>query len=217
LQSIGVSHIDLAVVSHAHADHIGGFPAVFGALSVGEIWYNGQTHTTRTFERFIDTLIASPVVYHEPRRGDTRMFGDLAVSSLHPRGSAQDYSGNLHDQNIIIRADFGAFAILLPGDAEQYAEYEVLGAGVPLGATALVLGHHGSRTSSSERFLRAVQPEVVFYQAGTDNRYGHPHREIIRRVQRLTGAPIYGSDTHGTIILHATARGLWSVTTTTAR
>lgn len=213
LQAIGVTHVDLAVASHAHADHIGGFPAVFGALSVGELWYNGQTHTTRTFERFVDTLLTASAVYHEPHRGEAREFGSLVVTSLHPSSSARDYRGNLHDQNIIIRADFGEFAIILPGDAEQLAEYAVLDAAMPLRATVLVLGHHGSRTSSTERFLRAVQPEVVFYQAGVDNRYGHPHREIIRRVQRITGAPVFGTDNYGTIILTATAQGRWTVVT----
>lgn len=201
LEAIGVAAIDLAIATHGHADHIGGFADVLQRFPVRRIWYNGQTHTTRTFERFVDAVLESGAAYHEPRRGERAAFSDLVLTVLHPATTARDYEGHLHDMNIVVRADYGAFSVLLTGDAESELEASLIAAGAQLRATALKVGHHGSRTSSSVTFLRTVAPQVAVYQAGIDNPYGHPHPETLRRIRRETGAVIYGTDVHGTIVI----------------
>lgn len=199
LTRIGVEEIDLAIGTHAHADHIGGFPSGFETLEVSEAWYNGQEHTTRTFERFIDTLLDSDADYLEPKRGHTREFGDLSLRVLHPEGSAADHDGDLHDENIVVRADYHDFSVLLTGDAEERVERELIEERRELEATILKLGHHGSRTSTSSAFLEAVSPEVSVYQAGEDNRYGHPHEEVLSRIP--DDVDVYGTDIHGTVVV----------------
>ncbi|TVR51080.1 MAG: MBL fold metallo-hydrolase [Spirochaetaceae bacterium] len=201
LTKIGVETLDLAIATHAHADHIGGFIPILRNLRVGTIWYNGQTHTTRTFERFIDAMLESDAAYHEPSRGESVRFGRLVVTVLHPEGSAAEYEGHLHDKNIVVRARFGEFSVLLTGDAEIEAEREMISVGVALASTVLKLGHHGSSTSSSPEFLKAVNPEVAVYQAGSDNRYGHPHGVVMRRIEALRGVDLYGTAGHGTIVI----------------
>lgn len=201
LAQLGVHRLDLAVATHAHADHIGGFPAVFRQAAVERLWYNGQNHTTRTFSRFLDAVLDSDAVYHEPSRGEQAHFGELTITVLHPRHSAAEYTGPLHDMNIVLRADWRESAVILTGDAEIPVEHELRAAGVPLEAPVLLLGHHGSRTSSSREFLDAVHPQIVVYQAGRDNRYGHPHREVISRVRQIPGVRVYGTDVHGTIVI----------------
>ncbi len=201
LAEIGVDAVDLVIATHGHADHIGGFEAVFERFPVRQVWYNGQTHTTRTFERVIDAVLASDADYREPGKGEQAMFSGLVLTVLHPLASAADYDGHLHDMNIVVRAEYGDFSVLLTGDAEAEVERQLIAAAVELGSTVLKLGHHGSRTSSSAAFLQAVDPEVVVYQAGIDNRYGHPHPEVLLRVQRLLNAEIYGTDLHGTVVI----------------
>lgn len=201
IERLGIAEIQLAVATHAHADHIGGFPAVFEQTDVRKLWYNGQEHTTITFERFLDAVLASDAEYKEPGRGHTRRFGELRLRVLHPEGSAAEYEGDLHDQNIVLRAEYREFAVTLTGDAETGVEYELLDAGEQLEATALKMGHHGSRTSSSASFVEAVAPEIVVYQAGAGNPYGHPHEEALERVRAAGDPEIYGTDVHGTIII----------------
>ena len=75
----GIGELDLIVAAHAHADHIGGLLNILDELAVSEVWYNGQAHTTLTFERFIDAILESDIRYHEPVRGEVHEFGDLIL------------------------------------------------------------------------------------------------------------------------------------------
>lgn len=213
LARTGIRRLDLVVATHAHADHVGGFPPLFSRMPVARVWYNGQTHTTRTFERFLDAVSDSGAVYEEPRRGERAQLGNLTITVLHPPGSAADYEGHLHDMNIVVRATYGDFSVLVTGDAETFAERMILqwvrsdtAARGGIQSTVLQLGHHGSFTSSSTAFLEAVAPRIVVYQAGRDNRYGHPHDVVIRRVRETTAARILGTDRSGTIVIETDGR-----------
>ena len=157
LSGIGINQIDLIVATHAHADHIGGFAPILESMVVRRVWYNGQTHTTFTFERFIDAVLDSAASYHEPSRGESVSFGRLTITVLHPKSSAADYEGHHHDMSIVVRADYGEFSVLLTGDAEVQSEREILAAGMEVDSTILKLGHHGSQTSTSMEFLEAIQ------------------------------------------------------------
>jgi competence protein ComEC len=200
LRALGIDRIDIVVGSHAHADHIGGFTEILPEIPVDAVWYNGQTHTTQTFERFVDAVIESGAAYHEPSRGERVEFGELDIVVLHPTGSAADYDGHLHDHNIVLKARYGDVSFMLTGDAETEVEHEMIAAGLDLGATVLKLGHHGSRTSTSPEFVAAVTPEVAVYQAGEDNRYGHPHPDPLE-ILTGKGIEVFGNDVQGTIVM----------------
>jgi len=86
-----------------------------------------------------------------------------------------------NDNSVVVRLDHGHVSFLLPGDLEREGERILLEDGAPLGATVLKAGHHGSQTSSSEAFLDAVQPRYVVYAVGARNRFGLPHRDVLRR------------------------------------
>jgi len=207
-----ISRIHLMVATHAHADHVGGLVGVLNRKDVDKVLYNGQTHTTLTFERFIDAILDSDAVYQEPERGESFEFGEMEIQILHPEGSAADYDGHLHDKNIVVRIVYGDFAAVISGDIEREGELEMLASGVDVSAQVLELGHHGSRTSGHPKWIRAVNPEFVFWQAAEDSPYGHPHRETLATLNRY-GIEAKGTGTHGMIIITGQNDGNFSINT----
>jgi len=196
LVSVGVVEIDLFIGTHPHADHIGQFPQVLDGFSVGEVWMSGDLHTTRTFERAIDAILASDAAYHEPRAGEVFQFGTLLIEVLNP----YQLTGDFHEGSVSVRMTYGEVTFVFTGDAETHTEQAMMDRGHNLEAQVLHLGHHGSRTSSSVRFLETVSPEVAIYSAGAGNSYGHPHDEVVSRLANMS-IPLYGTDIHGTVVI----------------
>jgi competence protein ComEC len=199
LRGLGVTRIDVLVVTHPHADHIGQFDRVMQAFDVAEVWWSGAAATTRTFERALAALEASDAVYEEPRSGATTTVGPLTIEILHP--AAGDSLRDLNDASISMRITYGAFRLVTTGDAERAAEARMVSRhGDELAADVLRLGHHGSSSSTTPAFLSAVSPSVAIYSAGSGNRYGHPHQEVVERV-RASGIALYGTDVDGTVTI----------------
>ncbi|MFW6387996.1 MAG: MBL fold metallo-hydrolase, partial [bacterium] len=136
LQSINIDNIDIAIATHAHADHIGGFPDLFEHANIDELWYNGQAHTTWTFEQFLDAVESSDTGYEEPVRGDVISHGPLEIEVLHPTQTAAEYDGPLHDYTLVVRVTYEDTSILFPGDAEHALESQLLAATAPVQSPA---------------------------------------------------------------------------------
>ena len=196
LHSVGVETINLFIITHPHADHIGQAAEVLRTLEVLEVWMSGYEHTTQLFEDVLDAVLEGDADYYEPRAGEVFDFGQLRVEVLHP----EEIGANLHDSSIVVRASYGEITFLFTGDAERRSENKMLQRGLPLSAQILQLGHHGSRTSSSLDFLVAVDPEVAVYSAGLGNIFDHPHEEVVNRL-RILGIPLYGTDRNGTMVV----------------
>lgn len=201
LRRAGVQAIDLFVLTHPHSDHIGQCDKVMDAFPVREVWMSGDIHTSRTFERCIDAILASDAYYYEPRAGEAFTIGSAHIEVVHPAR----VTGDFNNGSVALRIRYGDIVFLFTGDAEADAEREMMARSHDLQATILHLGHHGSRTSSTLAFLRAVNPEVAIYSAGPDNSYGHPHQEVVERVLSL-GIALYGTDTHGTVTVWTDGR-----------
>jgi beta-lactamase superfamily II metal-dependent hydrolase len=196
LEQVGIESIDLMVGTHPHADHIGQFVEVLEAYPVGEVWMSGDINTSATFENTIDAIAASGAAYHEPRAGEVYEIGSARLEVVNPTHIGDD----ANDGSVAFRLIFGDVAFMFTGDAELAAEAEMVASGLDLRAQILKLGHHGSDTSSSLRFLQAVAPEVAIWSAGTDNTYGHPHRSTLNRLARL-GIEVHGTAKESTIIV----------------
>lgn len=192
----GTDTLDLAVVTHPHADHIGQLDTLMYNISVEEVWMNGHVHDTQTFERAIDAILDSDAYYDEPRAGDTYELGDALIKVIHPVA----LSGDLNNDSIVLKVTFGDIKFLFTGDAEREAENEMMSRDFDLSADILKVGHHGSDTSSTVSFLDQVNPDVSVYMAGEGNSYGHPHADALSRIESV-GSVIYGTDTHGHIII----------------
>jgi competence protein ComEC len=191
----GVEHLNFMIGSHPHADHIGQMDTIIENIEVEEVWMSGDETSSQTFERVIDSVINSEADYIEPRSGDTFQAGPLEIEILNP----ETLSGDVHEGSLAAMFTYGGTRFLFTGDAETHTESAMISRGHELKADVLQLGHHGSNTSTSEEFLEAVEPRIAVVSAGQDSQYGHPHEEVIDRVNN-SGADIYGTPVHGTII-----------------
>ncbi|MCC5950675.1 MAG: MBL fold metallo-hydrolase [Acidimicrobiia bacterium] len=208
LEDLGVTHIDVVVGTHPHADHIGQVADVLSTFEVNEVWMSGTPHTTQTFERTLDAIEDTGVAYEEPRAGDRTDVGSLSVTVLHPTV----LTGNLHADSLVLRIDYGDVSFLFTGDAEGPTEADlVVSSAADLDVDVYQVGHHGSATSTTSAFLRAMSPSVAVYSAGAGNSYGHPHDVVVERLLDADVA-LYGTDVHGTVTVR-TDGVTWSVTT----
>ncbi|MHC4278505.1 MAG: ComEC/Rec2 family competence protein [Planctomycetota bacterium] len=191
--------LEVMVATHPHADHIGGLIAVLGAFSVQEIWHNGDTSTSQTFSQFMAAVQAEGAEVRVGSRGEEIYVDKLTFAILNPTTLA----GTTNNNSLVLSLSYGEVDFLFMGDAEKEAEGAMLiAADMPVpDIEILKVGHHGSRTSSSQAFLSLVKPEVAIYMAGEGNSYGHPHEEVLNRLEQV-GAEIYGTDVYGTIIIN---------------
>lgn len=192
-----VKTVDALVGTNPDADHIGGLIEVLKSLSVKEVWLSGQENTTITFGDYVDAIAKSGASVHKARRGDRFNLGSITVDVLHP---VDTFFTGRNNNSVVLKLQFGDISFLFAGDAEKEAEASMIAARLPLQATVLKLGHHGSRTSTSEPFLAMVKPQIAVYQAGAGNQFGHPHPETIKALN-AAGVRTLGTDVHGSIVI----------------
>lgn len=204
LKRAGVEELDLVIITHPHADHIGQLPDVMREIPVKEVWMSGVEHFTPAFEAAIDAVLDTDAGYYQPRAGEKFNVGSLTLEILNPVEAEED----VHESCLAIRAVYGDFAIVLTGDIEARTEMEILRRRHPVKAQILQLGHHGSRTSTSVEFLEAVDPEVAIYSAARCSEYDHPHIQVVERILQR-GIILYGTDAYGIVRVISDGNDYW--------
>ena len=194
LQQHGLSYLDVIVATHVDADHIGGLSGALNYASVGTAYCPVTTGTTETFQSFVKYLAQRGKQITVPTAGETFALGGAQVQILGPLHSAEDSN----DNSIVLKLSFGATSFLFTGDAERAEEQDLLNAGVNLQSTVLKVGHHGSDTSTSYPFLRAVAPQYAVISVGAGNSYGHPTEAVLSRL-RDAGVTTFRTDMQGEI------------------
>lgn len=195
LRELGVNKLDQVVATHPDADHIGGLIPVLQTIPIEQFYDSGKVHTSQTFEEMLMAIDQKNIPYYVPKTGDLIEFDkDVTVKVL----NANEHATDNNDASIVLKVAYGNVSFLLTGDAGIALEKEMMQNDVT--ATILKAGHHGSNTSSSEEFIRAVKPEVAILSYGEDNKYGHPHAEVVDRLQAM-GSNIYATAESGTIIV----------------
>lgn len=204
LQRSGVDRIDLAIASHAHADHIGGMADVLRTFRPPNYLDNGLAHTTATYQRTMRAAAEVDVALLEPERRRIGL-GEVTLRVLPP---PERESWGHNDNSVGLVIEYGDFRALLPGDAEREQWAWWLGRHEDLLAPAEVhaASHHGSRNGDTRAAMRHVRPETVVISAGRDNRYDHPHEEALRLYADVD-AEVYRTDVHGRVTVRADADG----------
>lgn len=194
LQQHGLSYLDVIVATHVDADHIGGLSGALNYASVGTAYCPVTTGTTETFQSFVKYLAQRGKQITVPTAGETFALGGAQVQILGPLHRAE----GSNDNSIVLKVSFGATSFLFTGDAERAEEQDLLNAGVNLQSTVLKVGHHGSDTSTSYPFLRAVAPQYAVISVGAGNSYGHPTEAVLSRL-RDAGVTTFRTDMQGEI------------------
>jgi competence protein ComEC len=219
LKRRGIERLELLFLTHADLDHIGGAEAVLSSVEVGAVVDPGVPTGKDTYVRLLRAAEGEGVPWTRVRRGMTWTLDGVTVRALTPLPSARseapgpgrggDASATNAD-SLVLLLEFGDFALLLTGDAPESVEAQLLRDGLLADVDVLKVGHHGSGTSTSAAFLAAVTPELALISAGRENRYGHPHASVLRRLHRSAVA-IERTDRSGGIGVRADDSGAWEV------
>ena len=195
LRRYRVAQLDAFVMSHAHLDHIGGASSLFTALPVGLVIEPGERVVEPAYEAWLATLAARGTRWHPTEAGVAWTIDSVHFLVRHPPREWPYWGDNLNEDSIVLEVSYHDFAALLMGDAGFVAESRLAGS-VPH-VDVLRVGHHGSRSASSEEFLAATHPAVAVISVGR-NRYGHPAPETMDRLG-AAAIRVWRTDREGTI------------------
>ena len=194
LKEENVSKIDYVFATHPHSDHIGGMSAVIKAFDIGQIYMPKAVTTTKTYENLLLTIKYKNLKIKTAKAGNTIIdTDDLKLVVLAPN---QDSYESLNNYSIVLKLTYKEKSFLFMGDAETLSEKEITG---DVEADVLKVGHHGSRTSTSQAFLNKVNPSYAVISVGLNNDYKHPHQEVLDRLEKKN-IKIYRTDQNGDII-----------------
>lgn len=206
LKKQDVSKIDLAVVSHAHRDHIGQMAEVIKNFSIEKFIMSeipeSLTPTGRTYEKMLLALKEKEVNSKIAKAGESFEIEDLKIEVLGPVKEGK----NLNDTSLVLKMTYKNVSFLFTGDAEKAEESDIINAGYNLKADVLKVGHHGSRTSSSENFLKKVSPKFVVISVGPD-KSNLPKEEILERIKKYC-KNIHRTDLNGNIIISTNGKNI---------
>lgn len=197
----GVRRLDAAMISHAHADHLGGLPAVLRRIPAVTVLEPAMPAADPGYAAFLDWVSTEGQGWRPARRGERFTLDGVEFEILHPDTTWGWWGMDLNENSLVVRVTWGAFRALLTGDAGLPAESALAGR---IGRVDLLkVGHHGSRGSTSEALLREIAPAAAIVSAGRGNRHGHPAPEALERLA-AAGARVWRTDRDGTVRITVT-------------
>ncbi|MBQ9064929.1 MAG: MBL fold metallo-hydrolase [Blautia sp.] len=194
LKELGVSRLDLVIASHYDLDHVSGLAGVLNVFPVLEIWGPDYDPGTNVYDSLMKKIQEHGYVMHSPSRDETFSLGGTEIRVL----SDGLYHEKENDRSIVISVSRNDSRLLITGDLTSDGEQGFIDSGVSLSSDILVLGHHGSSSSTSWSFLSAVKPSSAVISCGIDNEWGHPSKRTMERI-RTSGISVYRTDRQGTI------------------
>ncbi|KJS88427.1 MAG: hypothetical protein JM58_01310, partial [Peptococcaceae bacterium BICA1-8] len=206
LKGLSIKRVDHVIGTHPHEDHIGGLDVVINSFDVGKVYLPKVSHTSKTFEDLFLAIKNKGLKITEAKGGIALDIGDSAAAVfVAPNNSSYP---DLNNYSAVVKLTYGEASFLFTGDAEEKSEGEMLiQSRTQLKTDVLKVGHHGSSTSTSQPFLDIVAPKYAVISAGKGNDYGHPHQEIIKRLEEK-GVQYFRTDLQGTIIMQSDGKDI---------
>jgi competence protein ComEC len=200
LLSMGVRHLDLLVLTHAHQDHGGGMPAVVEAFSPREIWMGRAPPRSMLLDAISRSAAEGEIPVSHPTRGSLSCLGESCFEVLHPPPRYRPGAEVSNDDSLVLRLTYRETAVLLSGDIEREGESVLLSSGIPVRSDLLKVPHHGSASSSSASFLDSVNPAIAVISVGEGNLWDHPSPQVVHRLMSR-GVMLFRTDQEGAIRL----------------
>jgi competence protein ComEC len=204
LWSRGISRVDAIALTHAHADHMGGFPAVIANFRPRELWLPVGV-SPEEIRRLLTSSERFNVKIIYRKAGDNFSYGGAQIRVLAPNPDYPVRVAHRNDESLVMKISYGKTSALLEADAERGTERMV--ASEQPEADVLKVAHHGSLTSSERELLAAVHPRFAVISVGVRNVYHHPRQEVLRRLQQAN-VITYRTDTDGATSFYLDGTGV---------
>lgn len=201
-------YIDVVVATHPDKDHINGLIDVLKYYDIGEVWVSSARKDTSFYNEFMRIVENKNISVKNVVRGDNYSFDGFNILILNPK-SQEDINTKINNTSIVTKIIYKNISFLLTGDLEKEGEQDILQfyrGSTSIDSDILKVAHHGSKSSSTEEFIKSTSPELAIIQVGKDNPYHHPHYNILERFDNL-GIPVLRNDLVGNIKI--TSDGDW--------
>jgi competence protein ComEC len=202
LWSRGFSHLDVAVITHGHWDHVGGMHSVLANFHPRELWV-GVNSPTESLAALLAYAHEQKILVRHFGAGDQVDYGGIHLRFLAPVKDEQHRRVN--DDCLAMKLIFGQNSVLMEGDAEKAIERNIVQEQPR--AQLLKVGHHGSATSTSPELLAAVHPRLAVISVGTENTYGHPRYEVLQRLED-SAVSVYRTDVDGLVTFYMDGKSI---------
>jgi len=184
LDQNSVTQLDVLVATHPHADHIGSMEKIYTKYGAKKIYMPKAVTTTATYKNLLSAIDKNGQKITTAIAGmSIDIDSDITMKIISPQDKTYD---DLNDYSVVIKCTFKNSSVLFTGDATKVTEAEMIANySAELKSDVLKVGHHGSRESSSEAFLKIVSPTYAIISCGKDNSYNHPHSEALTRLKSI--------------------------------
>lgn len=199
----GITEFKYLIGTHPHEDHIGGLDDIISNFDINTIYIPDAITTTKTFMDVLDAIEEKNMTYSVPKINETFTLGEALITVLYTGTDTKD----LNNTSIVLRLDFGNTSYLFTGDATEKTENILLKDNSNLNADVLKIGHHGSKYSTTDDFLKRVNPKYAIISVGKDNTYKHPEDIILKKL-KTNNIEIHRTDLEGTIIVTSDGKNI---------
>ena len=200
LKNLNISHIDLLIATHAHADHITGMDKIIAKYKPRAFMDPGIPHTSLTYIRMINAIEKYNIKYYQniERKIQLGLMNFIVLPNANPKIYVSEFNNN----SVVIKLEYKNFSCLYSGDIETERENQLVKiSSNNLESDIVKIPHHGSSTSSNLAFIKKVNPKVAIISCGQNNSYGHPNIKTLERLEK-NGIDIYRTDINGTILIN---------------
>lgn len=181
IKNKNIKKIDYMIASHYDEDHIAGLISILENYEVLNVLAPAYKKDTKIYKSFKKSLSNSNAKLINPKQGDKFYLGDAKVEIFWPKV----YRNRIdNDNSIVVKISYGNMSFLFPADASKNVEDQLIYSGYNLKSDVLMLGHHGSKYSSSKEFVKEVNPKLAIISVGKNNRYKHPSNEVLNLLNK---------------------------------